>query len=282
MIRVPAGLSEGWAPRVRNGWLPYPDSSPSARRSGDLALEAPFETPRSLVVPAGDVVLKLNAPSHDEADHEADALLAWAGRGAARLVARDDERRALLVERCLPGTHLAAPASTSPPSSPSCSHGSRSRCRDRIHSGCWRTRQTAGRRRSPPAYGIGGRPFERSLLAFAVDVFVGVDRSAAFLVNQDLHGFNILRATREPWLAIDPKPLVGEREMDAVGLLRNAAFDGGSALVRRWLDVLEECSLDRDRAHAWGVAHALAWGWTERDGWSARSIDAARAIHAAA
>ena len=29
------------------------------------------------------------------------------------------------------------------------------------------------------------------------------------------------RATREPWLVIDPKPLVGERELEASGLLRN-------------------------------------------------------------
>ena len=43
----------------------------------------------SLVVPAGDVVLKLNAPSHLEADHEADALAHWGGRGAVRLLARE-------------------------------------------------------------------------------------------------------------------------------------------------------------------------------------------------
>ena len=72
-----------------------------------LALEEPFETPRALVVPAGDVVLKLNAPSHFDADHEADALARWDGRGAVRLLARDDMRRALLLERCEPGIALA-------------------------------------------------------------------------------------------------------------------------------------------------------------------------------
>jgi streptomycin 6-kinase len=50
--------------------------------------------------------LKLNAPSHVEAHHEADALAFWAGAGAAQLVARDDARRALLIERCRPGTRL--------------------------------------------------------------------------------------------------------------------------------------------------------------------------------
>ena len=65
-----------------------------------------MDTPYSLVVPAGDVVLKLHAPSDVEAHPEADALAAWDGNGAARLVARDETRHALLVERCVPGTRL--------------------------------------------------------------------------------------------------------------------------------------------------------------------------------
>jgi len=39
-----------------------------------LELEGLIDTPHSLVVPAGELVLKLNAPSHTEADTEADAL----------------------------------------------------------------------------------------------------------------------------------------------------------------------------------------------------------------
>jgi len=38
----------------------------------------------ALAVPAGDVVLKLNAPTHFEADHEAEALARWDGAGAVR------------------------------------------------------------------------------------------------------------------------------------------------------------------------------------------------------
>ena len=35
------------------------------------------------------------------------------------------------------------------------------------------------------------------------------------VLHQDLHGGNVLRAEREPWLAIDPNPLVGERDVEA-------------------------------------------------------------------
>jgi streptomycin 6-kinase len=98
-------------------------------------------------------------------------------------------------------------------------------------------------------------------------------------VNQDLHGWNVLRAGREPWLVIDPKPLVGERELDAVGLLRNAvARAGSSPSVADWLDVLGDLGHDRERARAWGVAHALAWAWDERRGWDERHVEVARRI----
>src|SRR5258708_38480249 len=52
-------------------------------------------------------VLKVSTP-HREAEQEADALERWNGDGAVRLLARDDDRRALLLERCEPGTFLSA------------------------------------------------------------------------------------------------------------------------------------------------------------------------------
>jgi streptomycin 6-kinase len=110
-------------------------------------------------------------------------------------------------------------------------------------------------------------------------VFRTADPRASFLVNQDLHGANVLEAEREPWLVIDPKPLVGEREVDGVGLLRNAPARGQSVSV--WLDALAGLGLDRDRLRAWGVAHALAWGWDERRGWDAEDVAIARTIAAA-
>ena len=124
----------------------------------------------------------------------------------------------------------------------------------------------------PRRYAEAGEPFERPLLEVALDVYRTVDRSSTRLVNQDLHGGNVLRATREPWLVIDPKPLVGERELEASGLLRNA----GS--VTRWLDVLVSVGLDRERARGWGVAHNLAWAWDERDGWLEQHVEEARRI----
>ena len=281
-MRIPRALAEEW--RHEQDWLAeLPRLAADCAEAWGLELEDPLETPHSLVVPAGDAVLKLNAPSHFEADHEPDALARWAGAGAVRLLARDDARRAFVCERCRPGTRLWD-AGTDEPSVvaellPRLSLELEEPRPFRLLA------DEAARwaEEVPRRYELGGRPFERALLDFALDVFRSADPRAAFLANQDFHGGNVLRAEREPWLVIDPKPLVGERELDGVGLLRNAVFRGESSTpsVRRWLDVLEGLGLDRDRLRGWGVAHALAWGWEDERGWSSWSLAAARAILAA-
>ena len=46
--------------------------------------------------------------------HETEALRVWNGIGAVRLLAHAPARHALLLERCVPGTHLAATAGLDP------------------------------------------------------------------------------------------------------------------------------------------------------------------------
>ncbi len=270
-MRLPPTLVETWSHEP--DWLAaLPQLAAECAAKWSLELEDAFETPHSLVVPAGEVVLKLNAPSHGEAEHEADALAVWNGRGAVGLVARDDERRALLLERCIPGVRLwdaevdeaEVVAELLP--------------RLQVDVGDAHAFELLADEADrwggavPRWFEAAGAPFERTLLDCALDVYRTVDRSATRLVNQDLHGGNVLRATREPWLVIDPKPLVGEVELEATGLLRNADS------VTRWLDVLADLGYDRERARGWGVAHNLAWAWDERRGWLEQHVDEARRI----
>jgi streptomycin 6-kinase len=276
-VRIPAALAEEWKREAE--WLAdLPRLAADCAQAWDLELEEPVDTPHSLVVPAGDAVLKLNAPSHFEADHEPDALARWDGAGAVRLLARDDARRAFLCERCRPGTRLWDAGVDEPevvaPLLSRLSVEAESPPFRRLADEADRWADELSTR-----YELGGRAFDRRLLDYALDVLRSVDSSAVFLVNQDLHGGNVLSAEREPWLVIDPKPLVGERELDGVGLLRNAVFRGEP--VGRWLDVLAGLGLDRERLRGWGVAHALAWGWEPDGRWSRRSVEAAGAILAA-
>lgn len=279
-LTVPPALARTW--RHERAWLAeLPGLVAACVEDWDLQLGEPFESSTSLVVPAGDAVLKLTAPSDRETDEEAGALDAWRGKGAVRLLARNDECRAFLIERCDPGTRLwdeehrllevgvdlLARLTIPVPAG----HGFRS------------LREEAARwvDEVPRRFEEAGRPFEQPLLDYARAVYEGA-RDDGYLANQDLHGGNILRAQREPWLVIDAKPLAGERELSGVGLLRNAASasDYSPAAVRPYLDALASLGFDRERCRAWGVAHALAWGYDEQ-GWIDWSIDIARAIHAA-
>jgi streptomycin 6-kinase len=228
----------------------------------------------SLVAPAtlagGErAVLKINFPD-EESKHEPDALAFWNGRGAVRLLAHDRGRRALLIEHCAPGTALweiedeqdanriAAGVlrrlwRLAPPE-----HSFRLLS---VEAELWATELPATWERL-------GRPFEKALLDQAVEFarVLGADQGEAVVLHQDYHGGNVLRAEREPWLAIDPKPLVGEREFDAASLLRDRRDQlvhdpAPQRRVRRRLEQLaEELNLDRERMRGWGVVHALAWG----------------------
>jgi streptomycin 6-kinase len=270
-VRLPDALIETWS--HEREWLDaLPHLVGDCAQAWSLELETPIDTPYSLVIPAGDVMLKVAAPSDAEARHEADALALWRGAGAVRLVERDDERHAFLVERCVPGTRLwdvdvdeidvicelipRLQIESDDASAVPALADAADRWADAV----------------PRWYSQAGVPFERALLEAAVDVYRTVDRSARFLVNQDLHGANVLRAQREPWLVIDPKPLVGEREVEASAPLRNTLD------VSRWLDALAELGFDRERARSWGVAHNIAWAWDERRGWLEGPVEEARRI----
>jgi streptomycin 6-kinase len=262
--------------RGEPGWLDaLPRLAAECAELWKLELEAPIDTAHSLVVPAGDAVLKINAPGHFEADHEVDALERWEGDGAVRVLARDDERRAYLMERCVPGATLwDSDADETAVIADLLQRLSKDVPPDTFR----RVPDEAARwaREVPERYEAAGQPFELRLLEQALETYRTTDSSTA-LVNQDLHGLNVLDSDRG-WLVIDPKPLVGEREVNGVGLLRNAALRGGTMSVRRWLEALSELGLDRERLRGWGVAHALAWGWEPDSGWDSAMVGAAGVI----
>jgi streptomycin 6-kinase len=95
------------------------------------------------------------------------------------------------------------------------------------------------------------------------------------LVNQDLHADNVLAAQREPWLVIDPKPLVGEREFGIAPIVRS--FELGHSrrdVLYRFDRLTSELGLDRERARGWTIAQTAAWTWDSD--YSARHVEAAR------
>ena len=211
-------------------------------------------------MPAGDVVLKIQWP-HRESEHEAAALELWDGDGAIRLLAQDEARHALLLERCRPGTHLSEldpdaaldvlidllPRLWKPAGAP---------FRPLAEEATW----WAGYLRD--RWEAAGRPFEEELLdaaSAAIDELAPT-QGEQVLVDQDLHGDNVLAAEREPWLVIDPKPLVGEREFGLASIIRSFELGHGEDAVVHRLDRLtSELGLDRERARRWALAQTIAW-----------------------
>ena len=295
-MKIPAGLD--WCRRLPGGaeWLAsLPFIVEKCAELWALRVGEPFDDANvSLVVrvelPDGrSAVLKVNLPEPDS-ECEADALIHWDGRGAVLLVAHDRDLRALLVERCLPGSQLWSVEDDE----------EATRIGAGVLSRLWSPvpdehgfRSVAGEakqwaRKLPVEWEALGRPFERQVLDEAIDACVelGPYQSEQVVLHQDFHGGNVLRAEREAWLAIDPKPLVGEREFDAASLLRDRRWllgaAGDATRIRRRLDLLSsELALDRERMRRWGIAHALAWGFSGHKV-EADMIECARLLVAAA
>ncbi|MFH8893777.1 aminoglycoside phosphotransferase family protein [Streptomyces sp. NPDC017949] len=83
------------------------------------------------------------------------------------------------------------------------------------------------------------------------------------MLHWDLHYDNVLAAEREPWLAIDPEPLIGDPGFDlwpALDTGREELRSTGNThrVVRRRFDLLTEAlGLDRGRAAGWTLARLL-------------------------
>jgi streptomycin 6-kinase len=113
---------------------------------------------------------------------------------------------------------------------------------------------------SPPA-GL-PRRFVEQALSLAPDL-VRDEGADARLVHTDLHFANVLAGQRQPWLAIDPKPLAAEPAYAVAPALWNrweeavAGSDVRGALRRRLSVVCEHGGIDQARARAWTIVREV-------------------------
>jgi streptomycin 6-kinase len=208
------------------------------------------------------VVLKVIFP-HREAEHEAAALRVWDGNGAVRLLDYDEARWAMLLERCEPGTLLANAEPETPLDVfiellPRLWRNEGPPFRPLAEEAAWWIESLPG------DWERAGKPFDRRLVDTAIGMLRELSHSQGeqVLLHQDLHGDNVLAAEREPWLVIDPKPLVGEREFGLAPIVRDVELGRGRGdLVRRLDRLTAELGLDRDRARGWTIGQTIAWSF---------------------
>lgn len=221
-----------------------------------LALGPPFTLARySFVAPAGDdAVLKVTPPEDDESDEEADALALWDGDGAVRLLRRDAGRRALLVERARPGDDIAS-LPDEEATAIAVDVGLR----------LWRPAAEPFRwigdhvpRWLDNAERDGGAGTE--LIPIARELYAGLDVGRATLVHGDFHHHNVLDAGVR-YLAIDPKPMLGEPEYDVPSFLWNPLpYRMRLDLTERRLAAFAAAGLDEERMRAWAVVRGAYLG----------------------
>lgn len=288
-------------------WLRrLPGIAAECARRWSLALGAPFPqlsinyAAPGIRADGAPVVLKICIPG-PEFLTEAEALRLCDGRGSVQLLAADLDQGALLLERLHPGTPLldidAAPEDGDEARANSIAAGvMRQLCRPVPAShpfpsfNEWVEHMAE---RSPRLLGDAhprlSRWIDYALALFADLRASGDDRPV--VLHGDLHHGNILSATRQPWLAIDPKGVVGEPVCETGPLLINALPSPvGPAAFRRCLDrrvdqLAEELGFDRQRLRAWGIVRAVMSSyWTVEDhGYEAGdSLWAAEALAGAA
>ena len=231
-----------------------------------LAIGPPFVTAEAScawVAPATlkggtPAVLKVGIP-HFEAEDEIAGLRFWDGDATVRLFEADHSLDAMLLERCEPGTHLRELRD----------EAEHDAIIARLLRRLWRS--PGARHRFRPLSALTAYWTEEALGQSAQWPDAGLAREGLSLLNglaettnqnvllaTDLHAGNVLRAEREPWLVIDPKPFVGDPAFDAtqhllnsVGRLRADAL----GTVRRFADLLE---VDPERIRLWMFARLAA------------------------
>ena len=196
-----------------------------------------------------------------------------------RLLEADDDSGAMLLERCLPGTTLRSEPEPA---------------QDVIIAGVltrvWEsTTETAGLGEFRPLLQMINLWCEETITqkhlwpdAGLVNEGLRVMKELArpaptdVLLVTDLHAGNVLRSQRESWLAIDPKPFVGDRSFDPVQHLINCEtrlHSNPACLVGRIASLAE---VDPERLRLWTFARAAA---DPREDWTnTRWIDIAKAL----
>lgn len=110
-----------------------------------------------------------------------------------------------------------------------------------------------------------GRPFDQRFLAAALKVAPALARSTAeSAVNGDLHADQVLRGTREAWLAVDPVLYRGDIEHDLARILWTRVDEMADAaeIVGHFDTIVTEAVLDREYARDWVVFRTVDyWLW---------------------
>lgn len=268
----------------RMAWLSaLPHAIRELAERWEITVHAPFDgveggcawvapATRANGVPA---VLKLGMP-HFEGTHEIDGLEFWSGAPTVQVFESDKPLNAMLLERCEPGASLrneneldqdAILAKLLPQLWQTPPEPSRIRLLGELAE-YWVSSTLAAREAWVDA----------GMVQYGIAAMRELARSAPrpVMLATDLHAGNVLRATRKPWLVIDPKPFIGDAAFDATQHLLNCDARlrrDTRGTIARFAQLL---ALSEERVRLWLFARAAA---EPRDNWNdERLLTLARAL----
>jgi streptomycin 6-kinase len=206
----------------------------------------------------------------DEYQHQKEALRLFDGGGMIRLLGFYDEDEVMLLEGARPGTSLLG-MSDDVMATSTAADVMRKIWRPVVgeHSFPTVERWGLGFERLRQRFDGGSGPFPEGIVDRAEQLYGELCDSMGerVLLHGDLHQDNVLAAERQPWLAIDPKGMVGEREYETGSWLCNWLPDllrqenPRKILARRIDQFAEELGFDRVRIRDWAIAQAVLSGW---------------------
>lgn len=240
-----------------------------------LTLEPPYtQLSYNYAAPAATadghpVVLKLGFPNK-ELSIEIMALRAFNGRGAVKLIDADEARGALLLERLEPGGPLIQIEDDRQATTILCDviqRLSKIQVAQSIFPSVADWGQGFARLRAQFVDGHG--PFPEDLVARAESLYglLVTSSDKPILLHGDLHHGNVLSAQRQPWLAIDPKGVLGEPAYEVGACLRNpvhqmSRLTSPETVLARRVDIfVHELGLDRERVLGWAFSQAVLSAW---------------------
>jgi streptomycin 6-kinase len=253
-------------------WLDsIPETIKEYEEKWSMHVLSPFHLSYNYVAPAvranGEhVVFKIGIPGENEFRTELEALRTFDGQGMAKLLDEDLEQNIMLIERVEPGIPVSAIEDDNEATRVIASimrelhHHTPDDATFPTLSDWYR-----GFARLKAQFEGKTGPIPEKLFTEAEELYQHlIDTSTeTYLLHGDLHHDNVLSSHREPYLAIDPQGVIGERAHEAGAMLRNPQkklheFPDLKAVLERRIAILsDELGIDRERIRQWGVAQTV-------------------------
>jgi streptomycin 6-kinase len=266
----------------------------ACERDYGVKIGPPFELSYNYVAPVtradgSEAVLKLS-PHGRDFRYEIAATRQFDGRGMARLLECNEERGIALLERLRPGTMLVALDDDARSTEIAADIMLELRRDAPTDVDLPTTHDWFGAFEKHRAEYGGAAPLPGDLLEDAERVWNDLLQwqGQPVVLHGDLHHYNVLRAERAPWLAIDPHGVVGEPAFEVGAYFGNPLniFDMPQPawiIERRTYILAERLGFERARVIAWGFAYQmLSAVWSAENGGTGfgRAVEVARILRA--